>query len=239
MYVCWRGAMETRKDRSSVFDLFIISIFLGLIVGRIMYIFSNWQDFNSYVWYWLPYERYGTEVYWFRLLPWRFLNIFDGGLDILVMFVGYLFTASFWSTIVKKWKWNHMFPTIFFSGEVMLAISFLLMGLSSANPTWIYEGLILSVFPLVSIILIGYINKVQKPIIEKRIYLIANVILILLASLVIGYIYSTGDMTEVSKITIIALLIFVALSLLLFIKDSKRANVVIERVSSVRGMDIN
>jgi hypothetical protein len=231
--------METRKDRSSVFDLFIISIFLGLIVGRIMYIFSNWQDFNSYVWYWLPYERYGTEVYWFRLLPWRFFNIFDGGLDILVMFVGYLFTASFWSTIVKKWKWNHMFPTIFFSGEVMLAISFLLMGLSSANPTWIYEGLILSVFPLVSIILIGYINKVQKPIIEKRIYLIANVILILLASLVIGYIYSTGDMTEVSKITIIALLIFVALSHLLFIKDSKRANVVIERVSSVRGMDIN
>ncbi len=231
--------METRKDRSSVFDLFIIAIFLGLIAGRVMYILSNWLDFNSYVWYWLPYERYGTEVYWFRLLPWRFLNIFDGGLNILVMFVGYLFTASFWSTIVKKWKWNHMFPTIFFSGEVMLGISFLLIGLSSANPTWIYEGLILSVFPLISIILIRYVNKIQKPIVEKRIYVIANVVLISLASLVIGYIYSTGEMTQIAKITIVALLIFVVLGLLLFLKDSKRANVVIERVSSVRGIDLN
>jgi len=239
MFVCWRGAMETRKDRSSIFDLFIISIFVGLLAGRIIYVISNWQDFSGYIWYWIPYERYGTEVYWFRLLPWRFLNIFDGGLNILVMFVGYLFTASFWSSLVKKWKWNHMFPTIFFSGEVMLSVSFLLIGLSSGNATWIYEGLILSVFPLVSVLLIRYVNKIQKPKQEKNIYIIANVLLILLACGVIGYVYLTGDINQSEKIAIFALLGWALVGLYIFIKDSRRANVVIEKVSSVRGIDIN
>lgn len=87
--------------------------------------------------------------------------------------------------------------------------------------------------------LIGYVNKIQKPIVEKRIYVIANIVLISLASLVIGYIYSTGEMNRVMRFTIIALLVYTVLGLLFFIRDSKRANVVIERVSSVRGIDIN
>lgn len=231
--------METRKDRSSIFDLFIISIFVGLLFGRVVYILSNAQDFFGFIWYWLPYERYTEEVYWFRLLPWRFFNIFDGGLDILVMFVGYLFTASFWSTMVKKWRWNHMFPTIYFSGEVMLSISFLLIGLSSGNVTWIYEGIVLAVLPLISILLIGYVNKIQRPTAEKSIYLVANIILILIASIVIGYIYTTGVVNLYDKITVFVLLLWTIFGLIYFIKDSKRANVVIEKVSSVRGIDIN
>lgn len=231
--------METRKDRSSVFDLFIISIFIGLLAGRIIHILSNWQEFTSFIWYWLPYERYGDQVYWFRLLPWKFFDIFDGGLNILVMFVGYLFSASFWSLIVKRWQWNHMFPTIYFSGEVMLSISFLLIGLSSANNAWIYEGFVLTVFPLISILLIGYVNKIQKPKVEKNIYVVANFALILISCAIIGYIYSTGEINQFEKITIIALFAWTILGLIFFIKDSKRANVVIERVSSVRGIDIN
>lgn len=231
--------MESRKDRSSVFDLFIISVFVGLLLGRVAYVLSNSQDFFGYIWYWLPYERYGEEVYWFRLLPWRLFNIFDGGLDILVMFVGYLFTASFWSVIVKKWRWNHMFPTIYFSGEVMLSISFLLIGLSSGNVTWIYEGLILAVLPLISILLIGYVNKIQKPSAEKKIYLFVNIFLILIATVVIGYIYTTGIVNPYDKITVIVLLIWTIFGLIYFIRDSNRVNVVIEKVSSVRGIDIN
>jgi len=239
MYVCWRGAMETRKDRSSIFDLFIISIFIGFIVGRIVFVISNWQDFSEYIWYWLPYERYGTEVYWFRLLPWRFFNILDGGLNILTMFVGYLFTASFWSLFVKRWRWNHIFPTIYFSGEVMLSMSFLLIGLSSGNTMWIYEGLILLAFPMVSILLIRYVNKIQKPKAERDIYVVANIVLILLSCIIIGYIYTTGDINQYEKIPTFILLGWVVLGLIFFIKDSKRSNVVIERVSSVRGIDIN
>lgn len=238
MFVFWRGAMETHKDRSSIFDMFLISIFVGLIVGRIIFIISNW-DHYALTWSWLPYEKYGNDIYLFRLLPWNFLNIFDGGLNILAMFVGYLFCASTWSTFFKKWRWNHLFPTIYLSGEVMLAISFLLIGLASATPAWIYEGLVLLIFPIISLILINYVNKIEDPQKEKRIYLITNIILILISCGVVGYIYISGGVDIYEKICLYALFIWVATGIIFFIRDLKRANIVIEKVSSVRGFEVN
>ncbi len=239
MFVCWRGAIESRKDRSSVFDLFLISIFLGFLLGRIIHIVSNYQDFSGYIWYWLPYEKYGEQVYWFRLLPWRFFNIFDGGLNILSMFVMYLFSASFWSSIVKKWRWNQMFPTIYFSGEIMLALSFVLLGLNTANASWIVQGGILLLFPVISVLLITFVNKIRKPLFEKRLYFVANLLLIVLSVGVITYIYISGDLDIYGKITLYAFLTWTVFGLIIFIKDSRKANVVIEKVSSVREIDIN
>jgi len=238
MFIFWKGAMESRKDRSSVFDMFLISIFLGLIIGRIVFIVSNWDNYNL-IWGWLPYEKYGDKVYLFRLVPWNFLNIFDGGLNILGMFVGYLFCASTWSTFVKKWRWNHIFPTIYFSGESMFAISFLLLGLASANLTWIYEGLALLAFPIITLFLIRYVNRIEKPQKEKRIYLIANILLILGCVGVIGYIYLSGEVLVSERILTYFLFAWVAFGIIYFIRDLKRANVVIEKVSSVRGIEIN
>lgn len=239
MFVCWRGAIESRKDRSSVFDLFLISIFLGFLLGRIIHIVSNYQDFSGYIWYWLPYEKYGEQVYWFRLLPWRFFNIFDGGLNILSMFVMYLFSASFWSSIVKKWRWNQMFPTIYFSGEIMLALSFVLLGLNTANASWIVQGGILLLFPVISVLLITFVNKIRKPLFEKRLYFGANLLLVVLSVGAIAYIYLSGDLNIYGEIALYSFLIWAVLGTIIFIKDSRKANVVIEKVSSVREIDIN
>lgn len=238
MFVFWRGAVETRKDKSSIFDMFLISIFLGLIIGRIIYVISNWDTY-ALTWSWLPYEKYGDKVYLFRLLPWNLLNILDGGLNILAMFVGYLFCASAWSTFVKKWRWNHLFPTIYLSGETMFAISFLLLGLGSATMPWIYEGLILLVFPLISILLINYVNKIENPQKEKRIYLLSNILLSLVSCGAIGYIYISGGMDIYEKVCLYPLFGWVIISILLFIRDLKRANIVIEKVSSVRSFETN
>lgn len=239
MFVCWRGAMETRKDRSSTFDLFVVSIFLGFVVGRVIYIISNFNDFSGYIWYWLPYEKYGDQVYWFRLLPWRFINIFDGGLNILAMFVVYLLSASFWSSKVKKWRWSQMFPTIYFSGETMLALSFVLLGLNSANSNWVLQGFILLVFPIISILMINFVNRVQKPLLEKRIYLLANAILACISGSIVGYIYNLGDINIYERIAMYIFFAWTFFSVIFFVKDLKQANVVIEKVSSVREIGIN
>lgn len=231
--------METRKNRSSVFDLFLVSVFLGLLLSRAIYVFENWNSFSGYIWYWSPYERYGSDIYWLRLLPWRFFNIFDGGLNILVMFVGFLLSGNIWSSLVKKWQWSHMFPTIYFTGESMLAISFLLLGLSNANTTWIYEGLALLAFPIISIALIRYVNKIEKPIKEKRIYMVVNSIEILLSSILIAYIYISGGISIYDKVTVIVLLVWIFFGLMFFLKDLRKANVVIEKISSVRTIDAN
>jgi prolipoprotein diacylglyceryltransferase len=229
--------METRKNRSSIFDIFILSILGGLILSRIIYIVSNWSQYN-YIWYWLPYERYGDEIDWFRLLPWRFFNIFDGGLDIFVMFVGFLLSANFWSSAVKKWDWNHTFPTIFFAGDTMLGLSFLLMGLSNETPLWIYEGLLLLITPIVSLIAIGYVNRIEKPQKEKKIYLLVNLISILVTTVGIGYVYLQGQINIYERVTVIIFLIWAGLGLIYFLRDLKKNNnIVIEKVSSVRSFD--
>ncbi len=231
--------METRKDRSSTFDLFLVSIFLGFLIGRVIYIASNYDDFSGYIWYWLPYEKYGDQVYWFRLLPWRFLNIFDGGLNILSMFVTYLVSAGFWSSRIKKWRWGQMFPTIYFSGEAMLAFSFILLGLNGSNGEWVLQGSILLIFPIISMFFINLVNKMQKPIAEKRIYLVINVILLCLSTAIIGYIYLSGELNIYEQITIYIFFGWDLIGLILFVRDLKKANVVIEKVSSVREIGIS
>ena len=239
LYVYWRGSMETRKNASSVFDIFLLSILGGLIAGRIIYVLSNWGDFSQTVWWWLPYERYGDQVYLFRLLPWKFLNIFDGGLDILVMFVAYLLSSSFLSSFVKRWSWKDTFPTIFFSGETMLSFSFLLLGLSNQNTTWLYEGLILLISPVISIILITYVNKIQKPQRERKIYLWANVLLSTLTGSGVGYIYLSGGLDIFEKVTVIIFLVWVAIGVLVFFLVARKTeNIVIEKVSSVRSIEV-
>jgi len=161
MYVFWRGCSETRKDISSIFDIFIISLFSGLLLGRISYIISNWTRFASSVWYWLPYEKYGDEIYLFRVLPWRFFRVWDWGIDILTMFVGFLLVASLWVLFVKKWKWSHMFTTIFFTAQIMLAISFLLLGGVSRNEQWILQGIVMVLLPSVLFFLKNSIKRIM------------------------------------------------------------------------------
>ena len=108
MYIFWRGSIESRKNRSSVFDMFLISGFLSGIVGRVVYIILEWEQFSSFIWYWIPYEKYGDEVFLFRLLPWRFLSIWDGGIIILAMFVTLLLVMTFYTLVIKKWRWKHI-----------------------------------------------------------------------------------------------------------------------------------
>ena len=86
MYVFWRGCTESRKNRSSVFDMFLISGFLSAIIGRVVYIFLQWDFFSSFIWYWLPYEKYGEKVYLLDCYLGGFLVYGMVGL-ILAMFV--------------------------------------------------------------------------------------------------------------------------------------------------------
>ena len=132
-----------------------------------------------------------------------------------------------------------MFPTIYFSGETMLALSFVLLGLNSANSNWVLQGFILLVFPIISILMINFVNRVQKPLLEKRIYLLANAILACISGSIVGYIYNLGDINIYERIAMYIFFAWTFFSVIFFVKDLKQANVVIEKVSSVREIGIN
>lgn len=242
MYVFWRGALESRKNISSIYDVFLIALFSGLGIGRICHIVLNWSRFSSYIWYWLPYEKYGNEIYLFRVLPWRFFRVWDWGIDILAMFVGFLLVATFWVLVVKKWKWSHMFTTIFFTAQMMLAISFTLVGGSSGNEQWIVQGVIMLLLPAILLFLKNSVKRVRIGRKEIKILMGLDIIFIALTVTYIAYTYLSLDISNIERVSVFTFLSWTILGIIFYIKEKKKVDITIEKVSSVRtvsSIDIN
>lgn len=234
LYVFWRGCISTRKNNSSVFDTFIMSSLFGIIVGRISFIINNSSSFMSQIWYWIPYEKYGDEIYLFRVLPWRFFRVWDWGIDIFLMFVGFLIMATIWSLIVKKWKWSHVFPTIFFTVQVMLGIAFLMLGGSSANEQWMVQGLVMLLIPLVLLFLSNSTKVINKKKKFNKVSMILDIFFILLSTIYISHTYLTTKITDIERYGVIIFAVWSVLGILFYIRNSKKDYVTIEKVSSVR-----
>lgn len=239
MYVFWRGCVESRKNRSSVFDMFIISGFLSAVVGRVMYIVLEWESFSSYIWYWLPYEKYGDSIFLFRLLPWRFLSIWDGGLVIFSMFFSILLFMTGYAVIVKRWRWKHMYFPVYFSATTMLGLSFVITGISGGFTDWIYKGVILLFLMSIFFVLYKFIYSVVKdPLKEKYLFGYLGVAIVWLSTIYISYIYLVDDLTLIEDISVIIFALWSLISGITFLLDLKKANVTIESVSSIRSVSV-
>ena len=237
LYVFWRGCAESRKNRSSVFDMFIISGFLSGVVGRISYIILEWDSFTSYIWYWLPYEKYGDSVFLFRLLPWRFFGIWDGGLLIFSMFVSILIFMTIYALVIKKWRWKHMFFPVYFSATTMLGLSFIVTGFLGDITEWIYKGVILMFFVGIFFVLYKFIYSVIKdPLREKYLFGYIGLVMVWLSSIYICYMYLVDNLTLFEDIGVGVFALW-SLSLgILFLLDLRKADVTIETRSSIRSV---
>ena len=240
LYVFWRGSAESRKNRSSVFDMFIISGLLSTIVGRIVYIVLEWQSFISFIWYWLPYEKYGDQIYLFRLLPWRFLSIWDGGLVIFSMFLSILIFMTLYTLVIKRWRWKHMFFPIYFSATTMLGASFVVTGLLGNFTDWIYKGVILLCIIGVFFVIYKFIYAVvSNPLKEKYLFGNIGLAIVWISSVYISYIYLIDELTLLEDIGVIIFLLWSFVMGILFILDLRKANVTIQTRSSIRSVSIS
>ncbi len=239
LFIYWRGCNETRKNRSSIFDSFIISITSGLLMARVSYLVDHWSEYSNFAWYWLPYERYGDTMYFFRLNPWRIIRIWDGGITIFVAMITFLLIVTIFAILVKKWRWYQLFFPIFFSMTTMLGVSFLYVGLLQETTIWLVIGAILMVIPLIfwiisKFLLVSITNGVKR----RKTLVYIGVILVTLTSLFISYQYVRDTVTSFESGSVIALLIWTVIMDIFTIIDINRPNVTIERVSSVRAVDI-
>jgi hypothetical protein len=237
LYVFWRGSTESRKNRSSVFDMYLLSGFFAILVGRVVHIVLEWDMYTSYIWYWLPYEKYGDKVYLFRLLPWRFISIWDGGIVIFAAFLAFLLFMTFFSLVVKKWRWKDMFLTIYSSALSMLGFSFIYIGINTGYTGWIYEGAgLLATIPIY-LLLYKFIDKISKKVRHNRyIFGYITVILQLVSAGYITYIYLTSRLSFLENILVGIFVIWSLVMSWAFLADLKRARVNIERVSTVRSV---
>jgi hypothetical protein len=237
LFVFWRGCAEYRKNRSSVFDLFLISSFLSIVVARVVYIVLEWETFTSYIWYWIPYEKYGEKIYLFRLLPWRFLSIWDGGLVVLAIFVSLLLFMTFFSLVVKKWRWKHMFFPIYYASTTMLGVSFIYIGVNSGFYDWVYKGLILIGVLAIFFLFFKFIYKIVKnPLLEKYILGYVGLVTVWMSSIYIIYFYFSSVTSLLENAFVGIFLIWSLIMGVLFIIDLRKARVQIRSVSTVRSV---
>ena len=240
LFFYWRGCTETRKNRSSIFDTFFISMLASLIIGRISYLVINWADYSRYSWWYIPYENYGEgSVYWFRLLPWRFLRIWDGGLTIFVVMIAFLVILTLLVLFYKKWRWYQLYFPIFFSMTVMLGMSFIYLGVINSYANWYLRGGVLISLPLVfwaisKILLFTIPNGVKR----RKTLVYIGILLSTLVSLYISYAYLSDTISNFEFGSVITLLIWTAIMDIYAIIDVNKPNLEIEKVSGVRSVDI-
>ena len=239
LFVFWRGCAESRKNRSSVFDIFLISSSLSLLVGRIVYIVLEWKTFSSYIWYWLPYEKYGDKIYLFRLLPWRFFSIWDGGLVILGVFISLLLLLTLFSLVVKKWRWKHMFFPIYFSSTTMLGLSYIYTGVTSGFNTWIYRGVVLIIIMGLFFLIFKFIYKIVKnPTYEKYILGYVGTLIVFLSSVYIVYLYLSDELSIIEDVLVGIFTVWSLVMSYFFISDLRKARLSIKSVSTVRSVKV-
>ena len=239
MYVFWRGCMETGKDKSSSFDVYIISLITSVVVGRLGYILSNVDEFIGFIWYWSPYEKYGDVVYIFRLLPWRFMRIWDGGIVIFALFVGFLIFSTIFVVLIKRWRWRQMFFIIFFSGLLMLLFSMLYTSAIASDLNILVIAVVLLVSSLTFFISSFIVSRMNmKWVRKKKILAYIGVGMILLTVGYLSFVFLTGDVSDVEMISAYILDFWTLLSVIFFIIDMNRKRVNIERVSSVQNVSL-
>lgn len=239
LYVFWKETSRSRKNNSSVFDIFLSSVIIGLFLGRLVYIFSHWNEFSSLPWYWLPYERYGNEVYFFRLLPWRLFQIWDGQVDILYTFLGVILMQTVSVLFWKKWKWADLFPPIYLSNWVMMGVAYFFVGIQGKNDLWVKQGWVIlipfAIFLLIhSLILKMYLGSKREDV--RR---VQHIVFAVIALLAIGYAYISLSLNILTTVGLVIISIWYVVSIIAFIISSrKEGNVVIETVSSVRHVSL-
>jgi hypothetical protein len=172
-------------------------------------------------------------VFFFRLLPWRFLRIWDWEIQIIVMFVAFVVIGILWVLLVKKWKWSHMYTPIFTTSVTMISSSFLLIGIFVNNLEWFVQGAI----TLLPLLLLTYLQKnIRKKIIgrkEIKILAVTEIIFLSISTLYFSLTYIGADITRLERGSIFLLLLLFVFSSIAYILEVNKANVTIETVSSL------
>jgi hypothetical protein len=167
------------------------------------------------------------------------MRIWDGGLTIFVAMIAFLILLTLLALFYKKWRWYQVYFPIFFSMTSMLGLSFTYLGIVDSYNLWIYMGIILFLLPSIfwaisKILLFSIKNGIKR----RKILVYIGILLVTIASLYISYEYISDDISTFELVSVITLLVWTAVMNIFTIIDVNRPNVEIEKVSSVRAIDI-
>jgi len=167
------------------------------------------------------------------------MAIWDGGLVILSMFVSLLFFMTFYSVVVKKWRWKHMFFPVYFSATAMLGSSFIITGLLGGVNEWVYKGVVLVVLLGLFFVTFKFIYRiVSDPVKEKYILGYIGLGIVWVSSIYIAYIHLVDKLSLLENLTVAGFLLWSLLFGIFFVLDLRKARVSIQTRSSIRSVQI-
>jgi hypothetical protein len=242
MYFFWWRARLTGKDRNSIFDLYFVSGFIALVWSRVSYILANISSFTDIPWSIFPYEKYVDGVYVFRLLPWRYLRIWDGGILFTGLFAGFSIAAFIYATRIKKWNWRQIMSSVVVSSNLMFGLTLYIYGAGIiSNSDVLNHGVYVVEISLIYLILDNLVRVFVKlgGRLKER---ISDGLLLLYSFVASGYLYKLFSENRLSDWDVIntqvfgvSILVFIVIYVFLMLR---KENISIESVSGAINPDI-
>lgn len=242
LYIFWKSSLDTEKNANSVFDGFLFSSILMVIWGRITYILTNPIDYQGLIWSFIPYERYPDGLYIFRLLPWRYLRIWDGEFLFTGLFIGFIIGASLFILLYKRWRWREMMGTVIFSSALYLGILLLVSGFLVESNDIFKQGVTILSLVLISRIVLKLLTKSLKERAYKTWESLSFYLTFFFSVLLSIYIPSSllsSEITYWDRVNLYVFIVFSIVSHLIFVIDVFRKNVKIKTEYRTRSVSIS
>jgi hypothetical protein len=240
LFLFWSES-HTHKDRNSLFDMWIITIIFAMFWGRLSFIIVNWEIFSELPWSLAPYERYGDVIYFFRLLPWRFFDLSDGGFLFTSVFTGYLIFAFLYNIFIKKWKWREMFFPVIISAEAFLCITLIVYGALTGFADIVYGGLIIALIIAIFMLIIAILRLVFRQKYSYNVELLNGVIhflvivFVIVSFGIITRLFFSYDISLIDQINVVLMNIMGIVATLYFVFFEKKPTDKSESVIIGRG----
>ncbi len=236
LYIFWRETRFSKKNRNSVFDMYFFSVILSAIWGRTSYIIANFVEFANLPWFLFPYERYADGFYIFRLLPWRYFRVWDGGFLFTGIFVSLIVGGFLYATVIKKWRWRDMMGPVYSSAISMLAMTLYFYGFFTYTNLIISQGLrlmfISGLYFLITMILVRFKERLGA--LYTRVVPVSLLLFVIASSWFISRIFIGTGSTYVDELNIYAYLATTVLASLYYIYDSLRVELNIETITNIK-----
>lgn len=242
LYIFWSESKKMGKNQNSIFDGFFLSALVSVIWGRVTFILANPGNYVGLPWSIVPYERYPDGFYVFRLLPWRYIRIWDGEFMFTGLFIGFILFAFIYAILIKKWRWREMISSILASSSSSLGLLLLIFGFVTKTRFLLVQGIviicIIVAYFILSYVLGKILQKNNGKLWEKLNYILIGVFTLSVSSYTTFSIL-TSEITPWDRVNIQIFVGFSVLSFILFIIDVFRSSAVIKTTYSTRSVSIS
>jgi hypothetical protein len=224
LLIFWFESKQVKKDSNSIFDQWFITTTGMILWGRISYIIASWEGFSNWYWFWLPYEKYGDQIFLFRAMPWRLFAIWDGGFLFIAMFLSFILFNFLYVLFVKKWRWREMMIVIVVTANFMLSTFLFAYGLFTKTNEATRNGLIILLYTVAFQIMISLLKFVYRR--KKDAFIRIGQILILLFTIgdiiLISYVFLSVNISNIEKWHVYGFVLLGIIMVISYIIDVKR-----------------